>query len=379
MILGVLGGSGLYAFEGLEDVSEHDVATPFGAPSAPVVSGRLGGAHVLFLPRHGRGHRFLPSEINYRANVHALKQLGAERVLSISAVGSLREGLAPGDVVLVDQFIDKTYRRATSYFGDGVVGHVGFSEPVCADLAGTVAQAAAAAGYVEAAGAERVLSISAVGSLREGLAPGDVVLVDQFIDKTYRRATSYFGDGVVGHVGFSEPVCADLAGTVAQAATAAGYVEAAGAERARAIHHAAGRAPHLHRGGTYVCMEGPQFSTRAESLLHRAWGADTIGMTAATEAKLCREAELCFSALALVTDYDAWHDDEAPVSVDAVIQVLLANVSRARDVIRHALPLLQHPRTCACGQAAARAIMTSPEAIPAAARERLKALYGRYL
>jgi 5'-methylthioadenosine phosphorylase len=303
MILGVLGGSGLYAFEGLEDVSEHDVATPFGAPSAPVVSGRLGGAHVLFLPRHGRGHRFLPSEINYRANVHALKQLGAERVLSISAVGSLREGLAPGDVVLVDQFIDKTYRRATSYFGDGVVGHVGFSEPVCADLAGTVAQAAAAAGYVEAAGAER----------------------------------------------------------------------------ARAIHHAAGRAPHLHRGGTYVCMEGPQFSTRAESLLHRAWGADTIGMTAATEAKLCREAELCFSALALVTDYDAWHDDEAPVSVDAVIQVLLANVSRARDVIRHALPLLQHPRTCACGQAAARAIMTSPEAIPAAARERLKALYGRYL
>jgi 5'-methylthioadenosine phosphorylase len=256
---------------------------------------------VLFLPRHGRGHRFLPSEINYRANVHALRQLGAERVLSVSAVGSLREGLAPGDVVLVDQFIDKTYRRATTFFGDGVVGHVGFSEPVCAELANHVAAAA----------------------------------------------------------------------------VAAGYVEAAANERARAVHGQ--RSPRLHRGGTYVCMEGPQFSTRAESLLHRAWGADTIGMTAATEAKLCREAELCFSALALVTDYDAWHDDEAPVSVDAVIQVLLANVSRARDVVRHALPLLQHPRTCACGQAAARAIMTSPEAIPAAARERLKALYGRYL
>jgi 5'-methylthioadenosine phosphorylase len=303
MILGVLGGSGLYAFEGLEDVTTHDVTTPFGAPSAPVVAGRLGDARVLFLPRHGAGHRFLPSEINYRANIHALRQLGAQRVLSVSAVGSLREGIAPGDVVLVDQFIDRTYRRATSFFGDGVVGHVSFSEPVCADLAGAV----------------------------EG------------------------------------------------AALAAGYVEAAGSDRARAVHGAADRAPRLHRGGTYVCMEGPQFSTRAESLLHRSWGADTIGMTAATEAKLCREAELCFSALALVTDFDAWHDDEAPVSVDAVIQVLLANVSRARDVIRRVLPSLQHPRTCACGQAAARAIMTSPEAIPAAARERLKALFGRYL
>lgn len=304
MILGVLGGSGLYAFEGLEDVSEHDVTTPFGAPSAPVVAGRLGDARVLFLPRHGLGHRFLPSEINYRANLHALKQLGAERVLSISAVGSLREGIAPGDVVLVDQFIDRTYRRATSFFGDGVVGHVSFSEPVCAALAGTVAGAALAAGYVEAAEGERTRALH-------------------------------------------------------------------GGEKARA--------PRLHRGGTYVCMEGPQFSTRAESLLHRSWGADTIGMTAATEAKLCREAELCFSALALVTDFDAWHDDEKPVSVDAVVQVLLANVARARDVIRRALPLVQEPRTCACGQAAARAIMTAPDAIPASARERLRTLFGRYL
>jgi 5'-methylthioadenosine phosphorylase len=300
MILGVLGGSGLYDLEGLEEVREHAVTTPFGAPSGPVVAGRLGDAHLLFLARHGRGHRLLPSEINYRANVHALKQLGAERVLSVSAVGSLKSGLVPGDLVLVDQFIDRTYRRATSFFGDGVVGHVGFAEPVCSDLAGAVVGAARAAGFAAADPADR---------------------------------------------------------------------DAAPAKRA----------PAVHSGGTYVCMEGPQFSTRAESLLHRAWGADTIGMTAVTEAKLCREAELCYATLALVTDFDAWHDDEAAVTVDAVVQVLLANVARARDVIRRVLPAASGTRTCACGQAAARAIMTAPEAIPADARERLKVLYGRYL
>src|SRR5262249_20276911 len=207
------------------------VSTRVGERSGPVVAGRLGDARVLFLPRHGRGHRFLPSEINYRANVHALKQLGAERVLSISAVGSLKGGVAPGDVVLVDQFIDRTYRRATSFFGDGVVGHVSFAEPVCNDLAAAVARAARAAG-------------------------------------------------------FTEPP--------------------AGAHETEA--RGQGRVALLHRGGTYVCMEGPQFSTRAESRLHRSWGADAIGMTAASEAKLCREAELCFSALALVTDYDSWHE-----------------------------------------------------------------------
>jgi len=301
MILGVLGGSGLYDFEGLADVREHAVTTPFGEPSGPVVGGHLGDAALLFLPRHGRGHRLLPSEINYRANVHALKQLGAERVLSISAVGSLKPGLAPGDVVLVDQFIDKTYRRATSFFGDGVVGHVSFAEPVCGELAGLVAGAARAAGFTEAPRDARD---------REG-----------------------------------RPEPAQL----------------------------------LHRGGTYVCMEGPQFSTRAESRLHRAWGADTIGMTAATEAKLCREAELCFSALALVTDFDSWHEDEAPVTTEAVVATLLANVSRARDVVRRVLPMVQGARTCACGQAAAHAIMTAPEAIPASTRERLRVLYGRYL
>ena len=302
MILGVLGGSGLYELEGLEDVREHAVVTPFGAPSSPVLGGRHGGAQVLFLPRHGRGHRFLPSEINYRANVHALKQLGAERVLSISAVGSLKGGIAPGDVVLVDQFIDRTYRRATSFFGDGVAGHVGFAEPVCAELAAAVALAALGAGYVAPPAGPH--------------------------DRETREAS---------------------------------------------------RGQLLHRGGTYVCMEGPQFSTRAESRLHRSWGADTIGMTAATEAKLCREAELCFAAVALVTDYDSWHDDEVPVTVDAVVATLLANVARARDVVRRVLPLVQGTRTCACGQSAARAIMTAPEAIPASARERLRTLYGRYL
>ncbi|HVZ72082.1 MAG TPA: S-methyl-5'-thioadenosine phosphorylase [Polyangia bacterium] len=303
MILGVFGGSGLYDLAGLEGLREHAVSTPFGEPSGPVVAGRLGDveAEVLFLPRHGRGHRLLPSEINYRANVHALKQLGAERVLSISAVGSLKAGLTPGDVVLVDQFIDKTYRRATTFFGEGVAGHVAFGQPVCADLVAAVADAALATGFVEAPAAAR-----------ETAAPR-------------------------------------------------------------------GSAQRLHRGGTYVCMEGPQFSTRAESLLHRAWGADTIGMTAATEAKLCREAELCFASLALVTDFDCWHDEEEAVTADAVVAVLLANVARARDVVRRVLPSLQTPRTCACGQAAAHAIMTAPEAIPASARERLRGLFGRYL
>jgi len=285
MILGVLGGSGLYDLDGLEGVREETVVTPFGHPSGPLVRGRLADREVVFLARHGRGHRLLPSEINYRANIHALKQLGVERVLSISAVGSLRDGIAPGDLVLVDQFIDRTYRRATSFFGDGAVGHVSFADPVCADLGDAIAEAAG---------------------------------------------------------------------------------EVAGGGR-------------LHRGGTYVCMEGPQFSTRAESLLHRSWGAATIGMTGATEAKLCREAELCFVSLALVTDYDAWHEVEAAVTAEAVIAVLLANVARAKEVVRRSLPKVGRPRACACARAAAGAILTAPDAIPAETREKLKVLYGRYL
>jgi len=283
MIVGILGGSGLYDLEGLSDVREQAVATPFGSPSAPLIIGKLGELELCFVPRHGRGHRFSPSEINYRANVFALKSLGAERVLSVSAVGSLREGLAPGDFVLPDQFIDKTFRRASTFFGDGVVGHVGFAEPTCPAFAATVAAAAAPGGK------------------------------------------------------------------------------------------------RVHRGGTYVCMEGPQFSTRAESMLHRSWGADVIGMTAATEAKLCREAEVCFASLALVTDYDAWHAEEAAVSVATVIAVLRANVAGAQDIIRRLGEHVANAAPCGCARAAAHAVITAPDAISAEARGRLRLLHGRDL
>jgi 5'-methylthioadenosine phosphorylase len=281
MILGVLGGSGLYDIDGLDDARTEEVATPYGDPSGPVLSGQIGQTRLLFLPRHGRGHRFSPSEINYRANVFALKKLGATRVLSVSAVGSLREGMKPGDFVLADQFIDKTWGRATTFFGDGVVGHVSFAEPTCPAFAAVVGEAAAGAN---------------------------------------RR---------------------------------------------------------LHPRGTYVCMEGPQFSTRAESELHRSWGADVIGMTAASEAKLCREAELCFALLALVTDYDAWHDEEEAVSVAAVIEVLRANVAGAKEIVRRLPAALGSVAPCGCAHAAAHAILTAPEAMGAEARQRLKSLYGR--
>jgi 5'-methylthioadenosine phosphorylase len=301
MIVGILGGSGLYDLEGLSGVREQAVVTPFGSPSAPLIRGTIGDVELCFVPRHGRGHRLSPSEINYRANVHALKQVGAEKVISVSAVGSLREGLVPGDLVVVDQFIDKTHRRESTFFGDGVVGHVGYADPVCAALAGALLAQAVTHGFE--------------------------------------------------------------AGRAAERGTAGGR----------------GRPRRAHQGGTYVCMEGPQFSTRAESLLHRSWGADVIGMTAATEAKLCREAELCYASLALVTDYDCWHPEEEAVSAASIVEVLLANVSRAKDILRAVLPRLQSLPACGCGHAAAHAIMTSPEAIPATARERLKVLYGRYL
>jgi 5'-methylthioadenosine phosphorylase len=301
MILGVLGGSGLYDIDGLVDARAEEVQTPFGSPSAPVVSGRVGDARLLFLPRHGLGHRFSPSEINYRANVFALKALGATRVLSVSAVGSLREGLPPGDLVLCDQFIDKTWGRGTTFFGAGAVGHVSFAEPTCPAFGAAVAASAGAAGFPEAP---------------------------------------------------------------------------AGARLARA---AAGGPKRLHRGGTYVCMEGPQFSTRAESELHRSWGADVIGMTAATEAKLCREAELCFAALALVTDWDGWHEEEAAVTAAAVIEVLRQNVAGAKEIVRRLPAHARAVAACGCAGAAAHAIITAPEAISAEARQRLRALYGRDL
>jgi 5'-methylthioadenosine phosphorylase len=298
MITGVLGGSGLYDIEGLEGARAQEVSTPYGPPSGPVVSGRLGGDQLLFIPRHGPGHRLSPSEINYRANIFALKSLGATRVLSVSAVGSLRAGLPPGDLVLVDQFIDKTFLRKTTFFGDGVVGHVTFAEPTCAAFSGAVAAAAGAAGFVA--------------------APADARLARG------KRAGKQ-----------------------------------------------------LHPGGTYVCMEGPQFSTRAESMLHRSWGADVIGMTAAPEAKLCREAELCYAALALVTDYDAWHEEEEAVTVAAVVEVMKANVAGAKEIVRKLSPYLTSVAPCGCGRAAQHAVLSAPDAISPEARQRLRALLGR--
>jgi 5'-methylthioadenosine phosphorylase len=290
--VGVLGGSGLYEFEGFEDMHEAPVSTPFGEPSAPPLVGRYAGRKVIFIPRHGRGHRFSPSDINYRANVCALKQLGATQVIAISAVGSLRDEIRPGDFVLVDQFIDRTHRRLSTFFGEGCVGHVSFAEPVCAELADTVAGAAA-----------EILLTPVGGSAGRG----------------------------------------------------------------------------LHVGGSYVCIEGPQFSTRAESQINRGLGIAVVGMTGVTEAKLCREAELCFTLLALATDYDCWRQGEESVTAAAVIEVLQANVAAAKDVLRRSLPRLSTARHCVCANAARHAILTQKESITPTARARLEALYGRTL
>ncbi len=288
MKIGVIGGSGLYTLEGLEQVDFAGVETPFGAPSDKYAHGWLGGREVYFLPRHGRGHKLLPSEINHRANICGFKQLGVEAVLSISAVGSLREELRPRDVVLPDQYFDRTKQwRNQTFFGDGIVAHVAFGEPTCPVLR---AQLAAAVG------------------------------------------------GVV-----------------------------------------AGTPQHVHVGGTYVNMEGPAFSTRAESQVYRKLGFDVIGMTSLPEAKLCREAEICYQALAMVTDYDCWHATEEAVTVEIVIQHLLANTQLARTVLQRLVPALPAHRTCACGTALKDALLTSREAITPAERERLRPLLARYL
>ena len=281
--IGVIGGSGLYGLAGLESPREMPVETPFGSPSDAVVVGTIDGVSVAFLSRHGRGHRFIPSAINYRANVYALKALGVERIVSASAVGSMKESLRPRDVVLPDQFIDRTHARVSTFFGAGVAAHVGFAEPVCAEARRVVRDAARAAG-----------------------------------------------------------------------ATA-------------------------HDGGTYLCMEGPAFSTRAESLLHRSWGVDVIGMTNATEAKLAREAELCYATLALVTDYDCWHETEEDVSIGAVLGHLQANARLAADTIRRAVTALAAlERTCGCGEALRHAVITAPDAISPEARARLGVLLDKY-
>jgi len=274
--IGLIGGSGLYALAGLDEPREVRIDTPFGAPSDALIVGRVEGRSVAFLARHGREHRLLPSEVNYRANLYAMKRIGVTRVLSASAVGSMRETIHPREVVLPDQFIDHTRRRDATFFGGGAAAHVGLADPVCPE-------------------ARRIL------------------------------------------------------------------VEAARAAGAR-----------THDGGTYICIEGPAFSTRAESHLFRSWGADVIGMTNATEAKLAREAALCYATLALVTDYDCWHEEEEDVSVASVLENLRANARLAADILRRAVVGLPRSRSaCACADALRAAVITPEEAIGPAVRERL--------
>ena len=282
-IIGIIGGSGLYQMEGLKRVREVRVSTPFGKPSDAFVRGMLDGTELIFLPRHGRGHRWLPTELNFRANIFGMKKLGVERIISVSAVGSLREEIAPGHVVIPDQFIDRTTQRPSSFFGQGIVAHVSFADPLCPALSQVLARAG----------------------------------------------------------------------------------EEQGAK--------------IHPRGTYLCMEGPQFSTRAESLLYRSWGAHVIGMTNLQEAKLAREAEICFATLALATDYDCWNQTAADVEIEQVLRVLKENVELAQRMIRTALNSLPRNRSCPCASALQNAVITDRAKIPKQVLRDLKPILGKYL
>jgi len=279
--VGVIGGSGLYEIQGLGSLKEIELSTPFGAPSDAFVTGVLDGTRMVFLPRHGRGHRIGPTEINFRANIWGMKKLGVSRILSISAVGSMREDVAPGDFVIVDQFFDRTRHRHDTFFDDGVVAHVIFADPVCPEVRKTL------------------------------LAAG------------------------------------------------------------------AGLDLRMHDGGTYLNMEGPQFSTRAESRVYRTWGVDVIGMTNLQEARLAREAEICYATVAMATDYDCWHETHEDVTVEAILGVMAKNVEHARRLIANAVPLLPRQRGCGCGQALTNAILTAPERIRPETRARLELLLDR--
>ncbi|MGH7378032.1 MAG: S-methyl-5'-thioadenosine phosphorylase [Candidatus Methylomirabilales bacterium] len=281
--IGIIGGSGLYEMAGLTDVREERVETPFGPPSDAYVLGRLDGRPVAFLARHGRGHRLLPSELNFRANIYGFKALGAEWILSASAVGSMREDVKPRDILIPDQFFDRTKARPSTFFGDGLVVHVAFADPTCLALGGLLERAAREEGAT------------------------------------------------------------------------------------------------VHRGGTYLCIEGPQFSTRAESRIYRAWGVDVIGMTNLQEAKLAREAEICYATMALVTDYDVWHETEEDVTVEVVVAILLENAAMAKAILRRAVRAIPAARTCPCRDALRDAIITARDRIPPATRERLRLLVGKYL
>jgi 5'-methylthioadenosine phosphorylase len=281
--IGIIGGSGLYAMPGLTNSEEVQVETPFGDPSDSFVIGELEGRKVAFLARHGRGHRLLPSELNFRANLYAMKKFGVERIVSVSAVGSLKQEHQPGGFVIPDQFIDRTFARHATFFGEGIAAHVAFGDPVCATVAEAIFSGTRSAGVVS------------------------------------------------------------------------------------------------KMGGVYVCMEGPQFSTRAESNLYRSWGADVIGMTNLQEAKLAREAEICYATMAMVTDYDCWHEGHEAVTVEEVVAVLKQNSVNAAKVVRAAVAAMPKERTCACASALQFAILTDPSAIPQATRQKLDLLLGKYL
>jgi 5'-methylthioadenosine phosphorylase len=281
--LGVIGGSGLYQMSDMQTGEWVKVDTPFGVPSDDYFVGEVEGVRVVFLPRHGRGHRLLPSELNFRANIYGMKKLGVEQLIAVSAVGSLKKEIAPGDIVIPDQFIDRTRGRISTFFGRGVVAHVSFADPVCPMLTRLLAD-----------------------------------------------------------VGLET--------------------------RAK-----------IHLSGTYVCMEGPQFSTRAESYLYRSWGADIIGMTNLQEAKLAREAELCFATLALATDYDCWNTEHGDVVIEDVLAILGKNVATAQAIIRQAIPRLSGERQCACAHALKDAIITDRSLIPASVKQDLRVIAGKYL
>jgi len=281
--IGIIGGSGLYSMPGLTKVKEVRLKTPFGKPSDSYVLGTIEGRKVAFLARHGRGHLILPTELNFRANIYGFKQLGVERIVSISAVGSLKEEHKPLEFVIPDQFFDRTRHRVDTFFGNGIVVHISFAEPICPQLAATVENASKKAGVI------------------------------------------------------------------------------------------------AKRGGTYLCMEGPQFSTKAESNVYRSWGMDVIGMTNLQEAKLAREAEICYVTVAMVTDYDCWHPHHDSVTVDQVVAVLLKNAENATRVVRETVSSMPRERGCKCGASLAHAILTDRSKIPAATRQKLKLILDKYL
>jgi len=282
-MIGIIGGSGLYNIEGIKDVKTVSIDTPFGKPSDSYTVGSLEGRKVAFLPRHGKGHTILPSELNFRANIYGMKKLGVEHIIAVSAVGSMKEEIKPLDIVIPDQFFDRTRGRISTFFGEGIVGHVSFADPVCETLATTLYNAAKSVG-----------------------------------------------------------AC-------------------------------------VHKGGTYLCMEGPMFSTRAESNVYRQWGVSVIGMTNLQEAKLAREAEICYSTLAMATDYDCWHVGEEAVTLEMIIGNLNKNAETAKRILKAAIQKIEQKRSCACATAVQNAIVTNKDLIPENTKKKLDILFGKYL